>query len=115
VNITVIVNEAPWASGLATAALRLVRAALDDGIRVAAVYFRDEGVYHAVAGAAADAGAPDLRNEWLNLARTHGFPLLLCSSALQRRLRRTAGEAFREAGLAEALELITASDRVVTF
>jgi sulfur relay (sulfurtransferase) complex TusBCD TusD component (DsrE family) len=115
VNITVIVNEAPWAGGLATTALRLVRAAVDDGIGVAAVYFRGEGVYHSISGGAADAGAPDLSAEWLALSRSCGFPLLLCSSDTQRRLPGDPGKGFRIAGLPEVLHIAADSDRVVTF
>jgi sulfur relay (sulfurtransferase) complex TusBCD TusD component (DsrE family) len=115
VNITVIVNEAPWGSGLASAALRLAQACIAGDVGLAAAYFRDEAVYLAVPGRAADPGAPDLRADWLELSRTHGFPLLLCSSAAQRRLPEPPGEGFREAGLAEVLEMIAASDRVVTF
>jgi sulfur relay protein TusD/DsrE len=115
VNITVLVNEAPWASGAATTALRMVRAALENGVGVAAVYFRDEGVYHALPTEAADAGAPDLHGEWLALSRRAGFPLLLCTSAVQRRLSGKVQDGFRTAGLAEALQLMATSDRLVTF
>lgn len=114
-NITVIVNESPWACGLATSALRMARAAVEDGIGVTAVYFRGEGVYHSISGEGADAGAPDLRAGWLALSRGCGFPLLLCSSAVQRRLPEGPEEGFRTAGLAEVLQMLATSDRVVTF
>ena len=114
-KILVIVNESPWGGSLAVTALRLARVMLDQGLRLAAVYFRNEGVYQALAGRAHDAGTPCLHDAWLELSRTNGVPLLLCSSAAQRRLQTAPAEGFREAGLAEVLELMRACDRVVSF
>ena len=96
-------------------ALRLTRSLVADGMRLAAVFFREEGVYHALAGRVTDSGTPDLNDSWLELARTGGFPLLLCSSAAQRRLEVAPGNGFREAGLAEIVEMMGSVDRVVTF
>jgi sulfur relay (sulfurtransferase) complex TusBCD TusD component (DsrE family) len=85
------------------------------GLRIAAVYFRGEGVYQAQPGRITDNGTPALRDAWLELATRHGVPLLLCSSAAQRRLETAPGGAFREVGLAEVLELMSSCDRVVNF
>jgi tRNA 2-thiouridine synthesizing protein D len=115
VKILVIVNESPWGSSLSLAALRLVRAITAGGTSITAVYFRDEGVYHSLDGAAADSGTVRLNGAWRDLSRAQGIPLLLCSAAAQRRLETHSGEGFREAGLAEVLELMASSDRVVTF
>ena len=113
-KILVIVNESPWGGSLAVTALRLTRAMFDQGLGVAAIYFRHDGVYQALAGRANDAGTPCLREAWLGLSRDRGVPLLLCSSAAQRRLE-TPAAGFREAGLAEVLELMCSCDRVVSF
>ena len=86
VKVLVIVNESPWGGSLAVTALRLARAMPGQGLDIAAVYFRNEGVYQALAGRAQDSGTPCLRDGWLELSRQHGAPLLLCSSAAQRRL-----------------------------
>jgi tRNA 2-thiouridine synthesizing protein D len=115
VKILVIVNASPWGGSLAVTALRLARAMLDQGLSIAAVYFRGEGVYQALAGRAQDQGTPCLRDAWLELWRQQHVPLLLCSSAAQRRLEAAATEGFREAGLAEVLELMRSCDRVVSF
>lgn len=114
-KILVIVNESPWGSSLGVTALRLVRAMLAGGQQLAAVYFREDGVYHAQAGRAADSGTPCLATAWQSLTETGEVPLLLCSSASQRRFEKTPTGAFREAGLAEMMELMASSDRVVTF
>jgi tRNA 2-thiouridine synthesizing protein D len=115
VKILVIVNASPWGGSIAVTALRLVRAMVNHGYRIAAVYFREEGVYQALAGRVTDQGTPALRDAWLELQRLTGAPLLLCSAAAQRRLERSPGADFREAGLAEILELMNSCDRVVTF
>jgi len=115
VKVLVIVNESPWGGSLAVTALRLARAMPGQGLDVAAVYFRNEGVYQALVGRARDSGTPCLRDGWLGLSRQHGVPLLLCSSAAQRRLPVAPTDGFREAGLAEVLELMRACDRVVSF
>lgn len=111
-KILVIVNRSPWGSSLGVTALRLVGAMPAGGLEVAAVYFRGDGVYQSQAGRAGDAGTPDLLNGWRTLAEQCGFPLLLCRSAAQRRLPGPAAEGFREAGLAEVLELMGVCDRV---
>ena len=114
-KILVIVNESPWGSSLGVTALRLVRAMVAGGEQVVAIYFREEGVYHAVPGRAVDSGTPDLSDAWLSMARQSGIPVLLCSAAARRRLEKVSAEGFREAGLAEMMEMMASADRVVTF
>lgn len=114
-KVLVIVNESPWGATLPVAALRLVRAMLAKGTTIDSVYFRGDGVYNALPGRATDAGTPDLPREWADLSASVGVPMLLCSSAASRRLDSTSGNGFREAGLAEVLERMSACDRVVTF
>jgi sulfur relay (sulfurtransferase) complex TusBCD TusD component (DsrE family) len=119
VKVLVIVNSSPWGGSLGVTALRLVRAMLQpataEGLRIAAVYFREEGVYHAVPGRITDSDTPALREAWLTLATQHELPLLLCSSAAQRRLEDCPSGGFREAGLAVVLDLMRSCDRVVSF
>ena len=95
-------------------ALRLLGALLRRGVVIPAVYFRGDGVYHALCGRAHDADTPRSPRAWLDLAGPHGIPLLLCSADSQRRLEAPPADGFREAGLAEALELMSACDRVVS-
>ncbi len=112
----VIVNESPWQTGIAVCALRFVQAAEAAGLRVAAVFFREDGVYHALSGTTADAGTPELTSAWQQFANRTGARLLLCSASCQRRLP-PADEAagFRQTGLADMLELMLQCDRLVTF
>lgn len=111
----VIVNESPWGGSLGVTALRLSRAMIDNGLPLAAVFFREEGVYQSLEGRAVDSGTPSLAKSWLELSSQQQIPLLLCSSASQRRLENAPVEGFREAGLAEVMELMSSCDRVVTF
>jgi tRNA 2-thiouridine synthesizing protein D len=115
VNILVVVNHSPWGGSLGTTALRLARAMLGEGLSLAAVFFREEGAYHALPGRGSDAGGPALDAAWRELAATHGVPLLVCSSAAARRLPTAPDAPFREAGLAELFELMSRCDRVVSF
>jgi sulfur relay (sulfurtransferase) complex TusBCD TusD component (DsrE family) len=115
VKILLIVSRSAWDSSLGTTALRLANTMPGQGLTIAAVYFRGEGVYQALSGRATDAGTPPLRDAWRTLAEAHDFPLLLCRSAAERRLPAPPGPGFREAGLAEVLELMSSCDRVVSF
>jgi sulfur relay protein TusD/DsrE len=114
VKILLIVNESPWNGTLGVTALRLTQAMIEDGMRLVAVYFREDAVYQAVPGRATDQGTAALRESWLEMSARQEIPLLLCSSAAQRRLDSPPGDGFREAGLAEVMELMSACDRVVT-
>jgi tRNA 2-thiouridine synthesizing protein D len=118
-DILVIVNESPWGSSLAGTAQRFIRAALDAGHRVPAVFFQNDGVYNALGGRAADDGLPSPFTGWCELGRRSGVQLLLCSAASARRLEQSQVDqlpaGFREAGLARMWELAVDCDRLVTF
>lgn len=114
-KILIIVNEGPWGSSLGVTALRLVRAMIAGKNQVAAVFFREDGVYHAQPGQAVDAGTPNLVEEWAALGGKAGIPLLLCSASASRRLDKVPAGPYRRAGLAELLDIMASSDRVVTF
>ena len=96
-------------------ALRLVRALVEDGEQLAAVFFREDGVYQSQSGRALDAGTPGLSGAWEEVSAVHDVPLLLCSSAAQRRFSQPPGGGFREAGLVQLMDLMKSCDRVVTF
>ena len=118
-NVLLIVNESPWASSLANTALRFARTALAEGACVSAVFFQGDGVYNAFGGSTIDPGAEDLSQAWADLARQGAFQLLLCSSALARRIPLKQGRdltaPYRAAGLVEMIELLDRSDRVLSF
>lgn len=111
----IIVNESPWGSSLAVTALRLVRAMVAGKAEINAIFFREDGVYHAQPGRVVDSGTPSLFDEWQSLANPEGIPLLICSSAAQRRMQEAPDGSYREAGLAELMEILACSDRVLTF
>lgn len=117
VKILVMVNSSPWGSGRSAVALRFVRAALDADHELSAIYFRGDGVYHAVPGQQADPGAEDLTNAFAKLAQSHGTELMLCTAALMRRFPNTheVSLPWRAAGLAQWVGLLEEADRVVSF
>ena len=108
----VIVNEAPWAGSLGLTAHSLTRALLINGQQIAAVFFREEGVYHALEGRAGE--GQSLHRQWLELAQQHDVPLMLCSSDSERRFSCADHEGFVEAGLATVLAMLDECDRVLT-
>lgn len=118
-QLLLIVNQGPWGGTLAGTALRLGRAAQAADLRLAAVYFQGDGVYHALAGAGTDPGADDLHRAWSELAARGGAELLLCSAAAERRLPADLAaqppHGYRLAGLATLLEWVRRCDRVVSF
>ncbi len=114
-SLVVIVNESPWGSGLALTAWRFLQAAAQAGVTVPAVFFREDGVYNALAGEAHDGGTPQLCAAWSELSRSGGVRLLLCSSSRQRRLPGPADAPWQDSGLTELMELVLDCDRVVTF
>lgn len=86
------------------------------GLKVSAVFFREDGVYHAIPSTVADAGTPELAGSWQEFAEHSGARLLLCSASSQRRLPEgKGGSVFQPTGLAEMLELMQQSDRLVSF
>lgn len=113
-----MVNTSPWGSSRSGVALRFLRAVVGAGHEVSAVYFRGDGVYHAMPGRQADPGAEDLSLAFAALAQSQDIDLLLCSAALTRRFAesRAGFEApWQAAGLARWVELLQDSDRVVSF
>jgi tRNA 2-thiouridine synthesizing protein D len=115
VKLLIIVNESPWSSSLALTACRFARAAVDSGVELTAVFFREDGVYNALAGEGSDAGTPDLARRWCEISSSADTRLLLCSSSRLRRFSSLSDDAFQETGLTELIELMLHSDRVVTF
>lgn len=118
-ELLIIVNRGPWGASLAAAALRLARTAASADLRLAAVYFQGDGVYHALAGTRSDPGVENPHRAWSELAQRSGAELLLCSAAAERRLPSALEEqppaGFRFAGLASLVEWMQRCDRVVSF
>ncbi len=118
-NCLLIVNESPWGSGLALAAFRFARAAHERGLEVAAVFFREDGVYNALPGRASDAGTPNLADAWRDLAHRSGARLLVCRSSADRRLCEDPPTIFpapfEVSGLTVMFEVALDCDRLVSF
>ena len=109
-----IVNQAPWAGTLSATAVRLANALQDKDNKIAAVYFREEGVYHALKGEAVDGGSKDPHQEWIDFGHRSQAPLLVCSADAQRRFRQ-CDEGYELAGLPRVIELMAKADRILAF
>jgi sulfur relay protein TusD/DsrE len=118
VRLCVVIGSGPWGSSRTTTALRFVRAAHAAGHRTT-VFFRDDGVYNAIAGSVSDGGLESPQSAWATLATEQGTDLLLCPAATARRMAPSMVESlpacWRQAGLASLLEIMSASDRVLHF
>ena len=114
-NILIVVNSSPWGTSLGLTALRFARAAVAEGMTVPAVFFREDGVFHTQRARVAQAGTPELADAWPEFAQSCGAQLLVCRSSGQRNLAEAPGQAFREAGLAEMMELMADCDHVVSW
>jgi len=119
VKILVIVTESPWGSSLGVTALRFVEAVIEGGDTVPAVFFHEDGVYHAQAGSSTESGVPDLAAEWYGISQRSPVRLLLCPASSSRRLSEDIrgglhAIGFEEAGLVQLLEIADQADRVVT-
>ena len=114
-NVIFTINDSPWGSTLGVTALRMATALRGKGMTLEAIFFREDGVYHAQRGRAGDHGTPDLFEAWKSLAETGGTRLLVCSTSALRNLPEPVSAPFREAGLPEFMELMRQSDRVVAW
>lgn len=114
-KLMLMVSASPWGQSRSMLALRLLRATVAAGHEVEAVFFREDGVYHALSGRQTDRGTVDLSRAYEELAEQGNFPLLLCSASAQRRLPAAAvpDAPWREAGLAEFFTREAQADRCV--
>lgn len=114
VNIILIINESPCGSTLATTARRIARSILDAGHELQAVFFREDGVYNALAGTAGEPAADSPAPAWAELSERHGIDLMVCQSSAVQRLPGQPAAPFRIAGLVELMDRIASCDRVIT-
>jgi sulfur relay protein TusD/DsrE len=115
VKCLIVVNESPCGSGLALSAWRFARAASRHGLKVEAVFFREDGAYNALGGEVADAGTPILAEAWRVYAKESGARLLLCRTSAERRMQGPIAHPFEVSGLTAMFGLMLECDRVVTF
>ncbi len=120
-SYTLQVNASPYGSEAADLAYGFACALLAKGHRLRRVFFYQEGVYHALAGAMPPADEAQRIARWSELARSHQVDLVICSAAAQRRgvwnpeEKKELAPGFRVAGLALLVESILESDRLLMF
>lgn len=117
IRLGIVLHAAPYESQGVHSALRLLRTAVaSDHHQVLAVVLLGAASVLAVADAAAGSQA-NLRSQWLSLAESGGFELLVCPSALARRgfQRHSLAAPWRLQGMVESLAQLAQADRLVEF
>lgn len=117
IRLGIVLHAAPFESQGMHSALRLVRTAVaSPAHQVLAVALFGAATLLAVADAAAGSEAT-LRSQWLSLAESAGFELLVCPSALARRglPRASLAAPLRLQGMVQTLAQLSQADRWVEF
>ena len=83
--ITVLVTGSPTTSQAHHSALRFVRAAMSNQRTIQQVFFYQDAVTVASQFLCVPQDETQLTDEWVNLAKTHGFELQACVAAGNRR------------------------------
>jgi tRNA 2-thiouridine synthesizing protein D len=122
------VNASPWHSHSGYCAYRFIKALTAANHDVMRVFFFHEGIYHAVKNNSPPDDEIQLTHLWRQLAERYDIDLLVCVSAAQRRglqvselapknphYNHRLAEGFRIGGLAQWLETMIESDRVIVF
>ena len=91
-------------------ALGFCSAALEAGHQIESVFFYHDGVYVALTTSVPPQGQQNFTEAWLELARTHNFPLHVCIANAIKRGVLDAGEAARyekeNSSMAQGFELV---------
>lgn len=106
-HISLHILASPESPGAETA-WQFAQACLRAGHRIERVFFQADGVRHASAG-----------SRWLDFAHAHTVDLVICSTAALEqgwvRPQDTSLHGFAIAGLAQLVDAIARSDRLVSF
>lgn len=108
-SYTLIVQAAPDSVLGQQRALLFARALLESGHRLPRVFFYQQGAQLALLWESSVAAA------WIDLTRTTGTELVLCSASAERYGVITAPDGFVIGGLGSLMEAGLDSDRLLTF
>ncbi len=127
-SFLITVHAGRYASQSARSALLYARAVIAKGHELKGIFFYNDGVSHANALTLIPTDELDSGPGFVELAKTHKIPLLLCVTAAEKRgiLDKTqaAQEGFEQynlasgysiAGLAEMAAIASETDKVVQF
>ncbi|MFT4924882.1 MAG: tRNA 2-thiouridine synthesizing protein D [Phenylobacterium sp.] len=120
-SFLLMVHSANYANQSSRSALKYAQAVINRGHQLKAVFFYQDGVYHANAFADIPSDELDTQPGFNTLHCEHDIPLLLCVTAAEKRgtinqqQDHRQAPSFTIAGLAEMAEIAAQTDYVVQF
>ena len=112
-----MVHSAHYANQSSRSALKLAQAVIERGHSLEAIFFYQDGIYHA--GNHIDIPSDELNTQdgFIELNQQYQVPLLLCVTAAEKRgiNENELADAFTVAGLAEMAAITATVDRLVQF
>ncbi|RUO33310.1 sulfurtransferase complex subunit TusD [Aliidiomarina soli] len=125
-SITCLIQHSPEQGHHSYSAYKFCQAAVAKGHQIKQVFFYGDAVHHGNALAHQSADEQDVRQLWQSLASNHQFPLVICATVAARHGIVAAGDlkdfsdgnlapGYHAGGLAEYMEAVATSDRLVQF
>ena len=125
---TLMVNEGPYQHQSSDTAYQFAKAALANGHEIFRVFFYHDGVNNGSRLSVPPKDDRLVQKQWSELALQHGFDMVICIAAAQRRGLMDASEAkrqgldadniapgFRISGLGQLIEGSIESNRTIVF
>ena len=127
-NISILITSAPTASQNAYSALRFAQTVHSSEHKLLGIFFYQDGVLNASGLQTYASDEFNLYQAWVDLARQHNCPLLVCVTAAGKRgvlsqfdaqendqVNFNLSEPFQSVGLGDLAILMRDSDRLVQF
>lgn len=127
-SFLIMVHNSNYASQSARSALKYAEAVIAKGHELKAIFFYQDGVYHANTLSIVPTDELNTQQGFKQLNSEHNIPLLLCVTAAEKRgiidaqqaaqeslEHHTVDNAFTVAGLAEMAAMAAQTDRMVQF
>lgn len=125
-SLTCLIQHSPTQGHHSYSAYKFCAAALRQGHSITQVFFYGDAVVHGNRLATQHSDEVDVQALWQDLAKQHAVPLVICATvgarhgvypadALTDPAQANLAEHFSAGGLAEYIEAVATSDRLVQF
>lgn len=117
-SFVILVHSGHFSAQSSRSALKFAQAVIKQGHQLKAVFFYQDGVYHANTLPQVPSDELETHSGFKQFTTTHNIPLLLCVTAGEKRgviEQHNIDDAFTLAGLAEMAAMVAQSDRLVQF
>ncbi len=114
-QFVILITAAPVSQQGAYTAYHYARALLAQSHQLRAVFFYQDGCYHACTQHEETTLHPDLYYAWQQLSTEHGFLLALCRTAATQRAVLHGATAIATSSLAQFIDICQTADRIITF